>query len=388
MSRTCHKARSLIDRREFGLDDVERLLLEQHIASCASCREMAAVMRSVVDTLKAAPSRLDDLSRERAIKRALGGKVEREKRRTPARLYAVALAGCAAAAVLGFFGQGLRPSAGAPLALHEPGARLPVSALRFQHEAAARVAEPASAPSPEAPWIQADQARSLHLAHALVKLERGARLRFDAETTTVRLAKGRIEVDVDARKGQRFSVLTRYFRVEVLGTRFSVSQNRVSVQRGHVQVLALDGRVLARDLTQGTSFSYSGGGDKADPSASAAELLRQARDALAQADVPAARSLIQRVERSNPARQALAEAGTLRAECALLDGSADGAVALYRQVAARFAELPAGENAAFAAAQVAVRSQGAAAARVLFQRYLDRYPNGRFAEEARKQLER
>ena len=55
-------------------------------------------------------------------------------------------------------------------------------------------------------------------------------------------------------------------------------------------------------------------------------------------------------------------------------------------VAKRFAERPAGENAAFAAAQLAKSANDVAGARKLFAAYLARYPKGRFVREAEAHL--
>ena len=59
-----------------------------------------------------------------------------------------------------------------------------------------------------------------------------------------------------------------------------------------------------------------------------------------------------------------------------------------RHARAAIAALPAGENAAFAAAQLSARTFGEDAAREHFVRYLARYPAGRFANEARARLAR
>jgi hypothetical protein len=82
-----------------------------------------------------------------------------------------------------------------------------------------------------------------------------------------------------------------------------------------------------------------------------------------------------------------AEAATLRAELALLEGDGAGALRTYRRIAAQYGELTAGENAAFAAAQLAARS-APNEARALLEAYLTRYPNGRFVSQAELRLER
>ena len=69
-----------------------------------------------------------------------------------------------------------------------------------------------------------------------------------------------------------------------------------------------------------------------------------------------------------------------------VDGDRGAAVEAYLRVARAFAELPAGENALFAAARLEADRQRSAAAAQLLERYLERYPHGRFEREARARL--
>jgi hypothetical protein len=116
-------------------------------------------------------------------------------------------------------------------------------------------------------------------------------------------------------------------------------------------------------------------------------LLSEARTAMARDDRSGARTLIQKAERAQPTRSDRAEAATLRAELALLEGDSAAALRTYRGIAARYGELTAGENAAFAAAQLAARN-APAEARALLEAYLTRYPSGRFVSQAKLRLER
>lgn len=236
-------------------------------------------------------------------------------------------------------------------------------------------------------------------AHARVEVSPGSRLRFREESTTLELDRGRVQVEVDARRARTFSVLTRNFRVQVLGTAFSVSPERVQVRHGRVQVFDRRGRVLARELSQGATFTYRAPEEKSlresvsssssaveQLQASSAELLARARAALAAADVSGARAAIAQAEQLEPSRLDRAEAHTLRAQCALLERDSRAAARIYLEVAERFGDLAAGENAAYAAAQLTARAGDKEAARSLFQRYLAQYPRGRFASEARARL--
>ncbi|HEY6877333.1 MAG TPA: hypothetical protein VI299_04905, partial [Polyangiales bacterium] len=85
------------------------------------------------------------------------------------------------------------------------------------------------------------------------------------------------------------------------------------------------------------------------------------------------------------ARVDRAEAGTLRAELALRERDLTRAIAAYLAVADAYPELPSGENGLFAAAQLAMRAKRGDA-RDMMSRYLQRYPQGRFADEARARL--
>jgi ferric-dicitrate binding protein FerR (iron transport regulator) len=115
--------------------------------------------------------------------------------------------------------------------------------------------------------------------------------------------------------------------------------------------------------------------------------LDEARVALGRRDLARARQLVTEALASNLIARQRAEALTLRAECALVAGDLAAASAAYRIVAKEYAALPAGENAAFASGRIdADRSSGDQAEQGL-ERYLARYPRGRFVKEATARLE-
>jgi hypothetical protein len=202
---------------------------------------------------------------------------------------------------------------------------------------------------------------------------------------------------------------TARFDVKVLGTRFEVTLDRVSVEHGHVLVVAPDNSLLA-DLHGGESYAYAPPSaaasaharsvretargaktaarrsDAAAPRADAAALIDRARGELGGKQVGAARATIDSALALSPEPRLRAEALTLRAECALVDGDQGAAVEAYLRVARAFSELPAGENALYAAARLEAERQRSAAAAQLLERYLDRYPQGRFEREARARL--
>jgi hypothetical protein len=115
-------------------------------------------------------------------------------------------------------------------------------------------------------------------------------------------------------------------------------------------------------------------------------LLLEARLQLAQREVVQARRSIDAALALALPAQARAEALSLRAECALVQGDRAAAAAAYLRVAKTFAQLPAGENALFAAARIQAERGERKAAADLLARYLERYPQGRFVLEASARL--
>ena len=84
-------------------------------------------------------------------------------------------------------------------------------------------------------------------------------------------------------------------------------------------------------------------------------------------------------------RSEAAETRMFLADVAQASGKLEVAALRYGAVATDFADLAAGESALYAAARVELRRGRKDAARALFARYLDRYPNGRYADDVRRQ---
>ncbi|HKU40028.1 MAG TPA: hypothetical protein VJR89_17830, partial [Polyangiales bacterium] len=110
--------------------------------------------------------------------------------------------------------------------------------------------------------------------------------------------------------------------------------------------------------------------------------LELARQSLGRRELPRARSLLDSALTAQLSPKQRAEALSLQAECALVAGDLRGAEAGYTRVAEQFAALPAGENAAFAAARLMADRHSESG----LVRYLARYPQGRFVKEASARL--
>jgi hypothetical protein len=250
---------------------------------------------------------------------------------------------------------------------------------------------------------------TIALGHAVVELRPGTALRWTASAHELRLDEGRVVADVDPKAQRPFTVSTADFAVLVLGTRFEVALDEVKVERGRVRVVATDGAVLAESLGAGEHLivplaaELEQGAFDARPvrhgrptrvkparSAGAAKdpgaLLIEARAHLAARRVDDARQSIDAALALGRVRSQRAEAMSLRAECALVEGDLATAVEVYLRVARAFAREPAGQNALFAAARLEAERGRSASAAALLERYLARYPRGRFVKEARTRL--
>lgn len=234
------------------------------------------------------------------------------------------------------------------------------------------------------------QAQSL--AHAQIRAKRASRMVWVGDQRLVRLTDGEIDVAVDPRPKASFTVETPSFSVEVLGTRFVVSAQSVSVQEGHVMVYAPGSPPsLLADLRAGDQWTTEVAAiPRVTPQrmGSSLALLEQARSSLALGQTSRARTALQGVLAQRLAQHERAEAKSLLAECALVDGHHEHAATLYLEVAHENRGRPAGGTALFAAARAQMTAGNHAAAERLLLRYLDHYPSGPLKAEAQRRLQR
>jgi ferric-dicitrate binding protein FerR (iron transport regulator) len=399
VTRDCRNVEALLLRREAELPEDAQRALAHHLSQCDDCRAEVGMLRAVTDLLQRPPMVLSESARERAFATAFSRAHTANDTGVPVRRgarlgIALAVACAALLAVAGVWSRGepvaQRAAPPQQFASGAPASRAPAIAAAPREPAAASAAT-------DSGWIEARDVETRRFAHAEVTLAAGTRVRFDAASGALELRRGRADVDVDPRPHAPFAVVTQHFRVEVLGTQFTVTPERVDVRHGKVRVLDRDGAVLARRLTRGKSFVHDGASPAAGPRSArptpapketSTQLLARIREALAGGGLAAARGMLDQLDALRPTRGERAEAATLRAECALLDHDVPGAIRAYLRVAETFADLPAGENAVFAAAQLAAKQRDEAQARALLERYLARYPEGRFAGDARARLAR
>jgi hypothetical protein len=212
-------------------------------------------------------------------------------------------------------------------------------------------------------------------------------IRWETTRRALHVRGGVVDIDVDPAARLPFSVVTSRFTVAVLGTSFKVTDTRVSVTRGAVRIVASDGAVLVDKLAAGETWELPAE-PSPPPRASARSHLGFARRAFAIKNWRLAESHADAALDAGPTRPEIAEARTILAECAHAMGRLDEAIRRYDGIVARFADLAVAETALIAMARLEGSRGRADAARVHFRHYLDRYPSGRFADDARRQLDR
>jgi ferric-dicitrate binding protein FerR (iron transport regulator) len=393
----------LLDARESGLSQADALRLEAHLASCEACRRDAERL----DGLRALADRVDGTLSPAARQRAIGAalsQADAQRRSGVAGASVLPLRAGAALAVAALGALALRAALGAgdpPAVAVKQVAPVVVQAARAPGdrvlsgsvEVDGRLAEEGSALA-TARVLHASSAARVALEHADVDLARGTDVRWDRAARVLRLEAGSLVADVDPSAHRTFAVETARFRVLVLGTRFSVSLDAVSVERGGVRVIGVAPQSPPIELGPGERFSVAPDAAPAPaparasrPAKSAAEWLGEARAQLAAQHVASARHAIDAALSLAPERALHAEALSLRADCALIEGDLGGAVEAYLRVARAFAALPAGQNALFAAARIESDRGHSAVAAQLLERYLAAYPQGHFVREARARLQ-
>jgi len=400
--RACVAATSLMAGRASGLSEPERLELEQHLESCSACAaDEYDLYRLVVGTGAREIPLLNDRARSRAISGALRHATQANDDAPASRAWlrwllptATVAAAAAAFAIVVLTGTNQTGSSGPVVSAH-----LVLSGAVETHSDVLRAGMSFDSDT----RLSTHDGARIAVGHATVALDADTIVAWNADSSTLTLRDGAVRASVDPRPKLPFRVRTDEFSVEVLGTKFEVTDSGVTVFEGHVRVTDSEGEVLLDDLGAGEAWHVPDElaqrpkrahkrrahvaarvePDRPDP----AELIEQARAHIAAGEVVEARTLLDDALDITREVAQKAEARTLLAECALVEGNHREAIRLYRRVADRYRKMRAGETALFAAARVETRDGHADRARELLQLYLERYPGGRFAEEATSRLE-
>jgi ferric-dicitrate binding protein FerR (iron transport regulator) len=400
----CIKSGFLIEKRAAGLSQPERLRLEEHLAGCDSCNRDAQTLTALRDLISTVQSPITPAERNRAIRTALNLPNGLPKRPAVKPIIAAfACAGVLAASAASWI-LFLQPSdAAKPVAAVQPNrVEVPFDRVLSGEVIAGNQTVRAGAALKQNAFYESETSARLALGHAKVELRANTRIKWRKSDSTVELVAGSILTDVDPSADDRFRVTTDRFIVEVLGTRFEVDRKGVKVHRGAVRIRARDGKVLVASLSAPESWQIQPLiaverettvsplpeviPKRVSQKASCKALLKRARSLLANDKPEEATAMIRIALARSPTRSDRAEAKSLQAECALIQGDLLTAAADYRIVANRYKGLPAAENALFAATRIEKTRGDKAEAIALLERYLREYPNGRFRKEVVRRL--
>ncbi len=375
---SCLRARSvLFEHLRGAVGEAVLLQLDVHLTGCEDCRLERARLSTVGALRDWQPPSLSAAARARIVQKLVAhhpeAEAESESAMVPARsrraprvaLLFGALAAAAAALLVWSGGH-------APLARMAPRAMQPIAKAGSQH------------------W---DRAGTLQFLDAKLAYHAGTAANLQPEARTVALEAGELDVTGDAQAPLR--IVTPRFVVTIRQAHAVFAADAVRVLDGQVEVYSLDERRLAT-VPAGQTWRPEPApavvpvapkpAHEPAPALSVATALERARAALAQGDAPAARRFAHQALAAAPDAHDRAEAELFLAESHLVEQDSDRAVAAYRKVAASYPNLPEGESAAFAAAQVlSERGEHAGAAEAL-RAYVARYPEGRFAREANERL--
>jgi len=378
--------------------EAERLELEAHLATCARCAADHGLVLATTRVLRdAEPGALSAAGRERVRRAALAhqGHAPARARRLGWPLAGGAVLAMAAAVAIWI---GVR----APAEFSVVGGDVTVAPAAASADATARAAI----------TLRSARGGEVKLADASTALAPATEIVWRGEQRVVELREGSLTIDVVHRPGQHFEVRTPRFVVEVVGTRFSVDLAGVRTERGTVRVRGRDGKEIGT-LGAGQAWLMpeesasaapveppapptEGPPPPREPSAAVATAatpdeiagarLARARRALARGNAGEARRAVEPLFRLG--RDTASEARALYAESFLIEGRYEDAITGYQVVTRDFPSTPQAESALYAVAQLESEHGRPADARATLQRYLGRYPHGRFAKEAADRLAR
>jgi hypothetical protein len=377
-----------LERRESGLSPAEGLQLEEHLAHCEGCRTEADRLAALRRLIQGAEDQLGPHVRQRVIRKALAAAppsaLASPTRRLGVSSWGLGSAGACALAAAAAVWLFRAPET------HDPLASAPVPA--------ALKAPPHSMPAqstPEAPPVElaATPGREWNIGPARVRVASATVLSWREQSASLQVGDARAQIAIElAPDRPPVRVFAQSYIVEVSASHFEVGPT-VTVFEGALRVLTPDGQVLVPRLSAGESWPDPGVAAELRPPApttpallDAALELRRARALLAQRKFAESQRAVGRALRAGPNPEQRAEALSLTAENALMTGDEARAQRLYSQVAERYRKLDAGDNALFAAARIAQRRGEIEQGRALLQRYILRYPDGRFRADAERRL--
>jgi TolA-binding protein len=414
---SCREVESrLVDAIDERLDPAASVRLHGHLESCAHCRERAALWRGLAPGMRQAtpapPAAMAARRMQIAVERRLAEAMAPPRARRWAPVWIGSATLVVATAALALWFRPAAPPAGWVVAELQ-------GALAAGEHALSRAAP---IPTGSVVALAAGGQATLRLGGATLSVEGPTRLVLggDGRQVSIRLLDGKLQAAVSHRQAdESFAVVTRELRVEVRGTRFTVTAgaggSRVSVEEGRVAVSFADGQT--RLLSAGESAASaeieaadetppapadlpaqptpgppqqgraSGCGDAARTCQSTA---RTARASMRDGDPTRALRLVadaSDASESHPACGApLAacrdELRYLRAEALSQAGRLDDAIGAFQALDRRGAPAAMRQNALYAAARIEMRQARVAAARADFERALAAAPRGALREEA------
>lgn len=366
--------------------------LTEHVAECAICQASLAQLKTGLDALKASePAPLEPFAAARFVARALDSIDEDAPRRSFRRSL--------------WWGAGLATLAVTftLLALFlMPGPTLPSGETTLV--SGAIVAEEDGRPRggtlpAEIGLVTGPSATTVRLDDdSRIVLSPGTRFRLRRKGTLLELLEGTVKLSVKPRAGRPLDVVTDEARVRVVGTQFIVERlagahprTNVSVEEGRVEVTGPEGVVM---LQPGQSKSL--GAAPSEPVPEPQKPLKparplkvpprrvptasMARDRLNAGDYRGVHLMAKEVRDLGEQAALEAELTMLEAEAYLAEAQPGNALDSYLTVVHQFPSHPLGEQALFAAAQLALDYRPAQTQR-LIDEYLRRYPAGRYRKD-------